>query len=60
MVPSCGSLTLIWYETVSPKLNSCPSTGEVSVTVGAVFPTVTTRLAVPDRPVGSVTFNVGA
>ena len=59
IVPSSGSVTLTVNGTVSPKLNSCPSAGAVSVTVGAVLPTVTTRLAVPVSPVGSVTVSVG-
>ena len=52
IVPSSGSLTVTWNGTVSPKENSCPATGWVRFTVGAVLPDVTTRLAVPVSPSG--------
>ncbi len=58
-VPSSGSVTVTVKGTESPKEKSAPSAGAVSVTVGAVLPAVTTRLAVPVSPSGSVTFRVG-
>ncbi|CAM5564371.1 hypothetical protein SCYAM73S_00704 [Streptomyces cyaneofuscatus] len=52
-VPSSGSLTVTVNGTESPKENRVPSAGVVRVTVGAVLPAVTTRLAVPVSPSGS-------
>jgi hypothetical protein len=59
IAPSSGSLTVTEKGTVSPNENSAPSAGDVRFTVGAELPTVITRLAVPLRPVGSVTRSVG-
>lgn len=58
-VLSSGSVTVTVKGTESPKEKSPPSAGVVRVTAGAVLPAVTTRLAVPVSPSGSVTVRVG-
>ena len=58
IVPSSGSVTVIWNGTVSPKENSWPLAGVLMVTVGAVLPTLICTLAVPVAPCGSRTVSV--
>ncbi len=55
IVPSSGSVTVTLNGTWSPKPKTPPLAGVTSFTVGAVLPAVTTTLAAPVRPVGSVT-----
>ena len=53
--PSSGSLTVTANGMESPKAKVPPSTGVVTVTDGAVLPTVMTVLAKPVLPLVSVT-----
>ena len=55
IAPSSGSLTVTVNGMLSPKANVPPSIGVVTVTVGAVLPTVIVVFAEPIRPFESVT-----
>ena len=60
MVPSSGSVTVTVNGIGSPKLNSCAVGGQLSVTVGAVLPTVISDArACRSGRCGSVTVSVG-
>ena len=58
IAPSSGSVTVTANGMLSPKANVPPSTGTVSVTVGAVLPTVMVVFAEPTFPLESVTVSL--
>ena len=56
--PSSGSVTVTVHGTVSPQLKKVPDSGEVTFTVGAVLPTVISRVSTAVLPLVSVTVSL--